>query len=71
MTEPAGNMLEQGSLTSVGLDKKTKRRRPLPAQPDPMMDPQNPLTMMAAQRPMLGTDPTEVDPEDLTKRKIY
>lgn len=72
MTEPSP-MLDQGSLTSVGLDKKTKKRRPLPMQPpmDPMMDPQNPLAMMASQRSMLGSDPTEVDPEGMMKRKIY
>lgn len=70
LNEPSSNMLEQGSLTSVGLDKKTKKRRPMPAQQDPMMDPQNPLALMATQRPMLGTEPTEVDPEGMMKRKM-
>lgn len=71
MAEPTSNMLEQGSLTSIGLDKKTRKRRPLPTKPDPMMDPQNPLALMAAQRPMMGTDPTEMDPEEMMKRKVY
>lgn len=57
----------QGGLTSVGLDKKTKRRRPLPVQPQPMMmEEQNALAQMAGQRPMLGTDPTA----DLRKKEM-
>jgi hypothetical protein len=70
LDEPTSNMLEQGSLTSVGLDRKTKKRRPLPMQPEPMMDPMNTLAQMAMQRPMMGSDPTEVDPEGVMKRKM-
>lgn len=70
MAEP-DSMLEQGSLMSIGLDKKPKRRRPLPMQPDPMLDPNSPLAQMAAQRPMMGTDPGDVDPQEMMKRKMY
>lgn len=70
--EPTNDMLGAGSLANLGLNMKTKKRRPMPVKPqDPMMDPNSTLAQMAAQRPMMGSDPTEVDPEGMMKRKMY
>ena len=54
MTEPGTSLvppLMQGSMDSVGLTAKPKKRKLAPEVPP------NPLAQAATERPMLGTDP--------------
>lgn len=66
LSDLVGGMHEQGSLGSLGLDKKRKRRGPQ-AQPADTM-----LPDMAAQRPMMGsTDPSTAMAGDPRKMMRY